>query len=680
MFSISRFKGAYTKTKGGQNEHYASFLLLSKQFKRPKKGEKETEYWTRGETKNGDRSDKNIEMSRLVIIEANESRKGLSPPHPKDAHQKLVDLGINHFIYTTYNNKPNQMNRYKIVIECDPHPRELFYENVLMVMQMTELDIRVVKSDYVWCGGNYFPYRKNPYDKKFCFFSFVTGHPLTNSKHRRDFEEDDLTMDNPLAFKIDMPEQFVKKDIVIPVAPGRLGRLVQEAHDYMRYPDKIIAMVTALFTVASVVGRRFNVDFSDKSGFTDPTGLNLYLTLVGSTGVGKDQMKSFAEKILYSTNQNDKRRVNSFLSGGDFTSTKAIYNQIRFARSQGVILSEAGINLQNNVGDKQSVKQFLLSCYGRSHWCGMTDPKSYSDADASVEPLQAVALTKLSESTESELFKGYMSNNAIESGLVPRESVFRILKPCTKLNRVKKRHIEQEHIIQFETLCALAGEVQQSEDPKAIIIHCEGDKELINDIYDFGDLMREMMFNDSLDRIEQVMASRMLVKALRFAGIASVYNANNEDEFILKPEHWLFGKKLAIYEMDMIRDCFSDYTTTDIDGVAQELAREICKVLCGLGVADYDMTKQLRNEKSVPLHKLRKIFKKRKPYIQYEKQVTFNNTRLLNKDHFGDIVSYLVRDVRVLDYKEVCLSTSRRNRKTTCLSANESINDYVKTI
>lgn len=665
MHTISIFQGSHKNTfDNGLTSSYKSFKELSNQFRTVRIGSKETCFFTRGPCKGGQRKDSNISKSTLLIFNVDSSNNDLPAPEPINVHAQLCELGFNHFIYTTHSHSTIDP-KYRIVIECEEHIREQHNDNMIMMLNMLESHIDYKKEDYAWSQAFYLPYREKD-DGQFEYYEYFDGQVVKNNKHRREYE----------TFEITLPDSAKEHgNIYMPDAPGRLGRLVYEAFHYMRYPDERIAMVTALFTVASVVGRKFNVDFADKEGLSDPTGLNLYLTLIGSTGVGKDQMKSFAEKMLYSTMGDNPDKINTFLSGGDFTSTRAIYNQIKFARSQGVILGEAGVNMQSSSGDKNSVKQFLLSCYGRSHHNAFTDPKTYSDADNSVKPLRAVALTKLSESTESELFKGYMSTNAMESGLVPRESVFRVTNPCVKLNRNKKRRIETEHLQRFSELVELASEVQQCDDPKSIIISCEHDQDLCEEIYDFGDRMRAAMFDNSLDRIEQVMASRMLVKALRFAGIAAVYNANKPSDYIIKKEHWYFGKAMVEYEMATVKGCFSDYQNADIDSISLSLAIEIAKVVMGRGSKEYGMNKTLLANKAVQESKLKKIFTRFKVYKEYLAHITANGTKLMNRDHFRDVLNHL-KDQRVIYLSTMDIGTNRKSM-VRCVIVNESINEFI---
>jgi hypothetical protein len=357
-----------------------------------------------------------------------------------------------------------------------------------------------------------------------------------------DFEIDDIT------------EEEVKEP-PLPVAPGRLGRLAEEAYLCSRYPDRKISLVTSLFAVASVCSRRFNVDIVSDKGLVDPTALNLYMTLCGPTGSGKDTMKSFTEKLLFSAVGIDSEL--SFLGTGEFTSKKSIYNQLKDARCQGVIAGEAGLCMQTTSGDQAGVKAMLLSIYGRGHWNGFSDGKSFSAVEDKVGKLRAACLTKLSESTESELVAGYQDKRVKESGLLPRESVFWIRVPCTEMNRDIKAYIDEEHIIKFTDMLKTCSETQAHDDPKAFFITVKS-KELREEMYQFSDELRKIgMRNDG--SVKSAMATRMFVKALRMAGLAVVYNKDkgNDDCLVMDEVSWKFGRSMVEYEMDTIENIFS---------------------------------------------------------------------------------------------------------------------------
>lgn len=395
-----------------------------------------------------------------------------------------------------------------------------------------------------------------------------------------------------------------------PTPPGRLGQLVNEAYESSRYPDHQIAIVSAIGVVAGICGRKFNVDFADKTGMTDPTALNVYMTLVGKTGSGKDGIKTFIEKILF--NSAGLKPAASFLGAGEFTSIRALDQQVKDARSQVCIDGEAGISMGNKTGDKAGVRKAILSLYGRGHHNAWSDPKTYSNADETIPPRRAIALTRISESTEVELFAAYRDSNAFESGLIPRQSIFRIVNPTIEMNRNIRRKISKNLITKFNALIDVCSTVQAVEDPSSHFIYCKDDK-LVEHLYTYADSLKKMSVDADTGRITQIMSSRMFVKALRYAGIAVVFNKDKEgdDNLVLDWEEWNWGKAMVEYELSTIESCFSGFEGGHSEAV-EKVANCISKLINNTHKskeAKKRMSAEMRKNHLVPLSVVQRLLR-----------------------------------------------------------------------
>ena len=396
----------------------------------------------------------------------------------------------------------------------------------------------------------------------------------------------------------------------LPMPPGRLGQLTQEAYESSRYPDMQIAIVSTLGTVAGICGRKFNVDFADKNGQADPTGLNLYMTLVGSTGSGKDGIKSFIERILF--NNNSIAPAASFLGSGEFTSVRALDHQVKDSRSQVCIDGEAGISMKNKTGDKAGVRKAILSLYGRSHHNGWSDPKTYSNSEETIPPRRAIALTRISESTEIELFAAYRDTDAFENGLIPRQSIFRIVQPTIKLNRNIRKKISDNLISKFNSLIEVCSAVQAVDDPTAHFIYCR-DIELREEIYVYADKLKADSVSKEISRITQIMSSRMFVKALRYAGLAVVFNKDKADGdcLVLDWEEWNWAKKMVEYELSTVENCFAGYEDS-ADGAVLKVAICLSQLLRGThkNKEANRLTDEMKSKNIVPLSVVQRLLRR----------------------------------------------------------------------
>jgi len=338
---------------------------------------------------------------------------------------------------------------------------------------------------------------------------------------------------------IDLEE--VEVDTKLPKPPGLMGELVQAAYDQALYPYRETAFCSAMGLVAGIAGRKFNICE------TKPMGLNVYMTLIMGTGMGKESIGNFVEEHLIQASDASSSGL-SFYGNGDFTSAKAIANQFQDARSQVCVASEAGLMLQTKAGNISSKTKALLDNYSKSHRYGLTKGTSFSNRDDDVPRQQAVSMTIISESTPETLLGAFKDAGSLENGHLPRQSIFRVLGGKPKLNRMANRNKTPKHLIErINHLVQMCAGVQAKDDPEPYEMYFDDD--IIDDFYAFCDkcdgLQSESMM--SSDHIQAIMASRMFVKAIKYAGIATVFNYER-NLTITRPE-WEWAKEMVEFEM-----------------------------------------------------------------------------------------------------------------------------------
>lgn len=332
-----------------------------------------------------------------------------------------------------------------------------------------------------------------------------------------------------IAKKID-PKQM-------PVPPGALGDLFKSARDSLLYQYDEVALVSSVGLIAGIAGRRYNIMHPA------PMGLNVYMTLVAGTGFGKERISRFIEYCLLSA-QSGLKSFASFYGAGSFTSAKAIYNQFVDARSQVCVASEAGLLMKVKSGNVEAKTAMLLDMYSKSDRHSWTKGVTYSDKDSGIPPLRAVAMTLISESTERSLMEAFGSSNALESGYLPRQSIFKIKNEVPKANRNCKMELSDELIYRLNRLMDDCSSVQAVDDSQAKEITFEDD--LIEDTWDYQEKCDAL--RSSQNGIEAAMATRMFVKAVKYAGIATVFN--HMDSSKIGSTEWEWGKAMADYEIN----------------------------------------------------------------------------------------------------------------------------------
>ena len=190
----------------------------------------------------------------------------------------------------------------------------------------------------------------------------------------------------------------------IPWPPGLLGRLTQNAYDMALFQYREVALVSAIGAVAGIIGRKFNV------ACPYPSGLNVYLTLIMGTGMGKDSIGKFIKSIYYNIISDVNNVSSSFLGKSRYTSYKAVINDLQDARSKVAVFTEAGLLLSSKSGDMSGFTRALLSLYSCSDHMSYSNAEGFSDTDNDVPILRAPSLSIVSEATPETLLQTFRAN------------------------------------------------------------------------------------------------------------------------------------------------------------------------------------------------------------------------------------------------------------------------------
>lgn len=642
MFKITYFGGNKFNVKNGYIKEYENLEEMSNDFKVCKSGPKDGPYFVRGELDPLVRADVNLKESRIVILDIDGGKDGENAESPGELHEKLKELGVNHYIYTSHSHSAEK-NKYRVVIlTSEPYCKQdskKICRNLVERLWSIGANIGDNSEQKVWTQPWYLPQRDDPGDGLFTHYEWFDGDLLNvesdGSDWYEDEDEDDRAEDEydtkswakhvidlckgdtfhsgiiALSWgllkdgmndntvigmikgvmelvenkddrwhkryndverlvrrgrdridkedKIDISDIDVEEhedDDQIPLPPGLLGKLVEDAYNMANYQYKEVALVSALGLVAGITGRKFNIS---------RTGLNVYLTLIMGTGMGKDSIGKFINGTL--VNLSSVGVVSSSFVGTDrFTGPKGVINDLKDARSQVCVLTEAGLLLQSKAGDNLGLARKLLGLYTRSGYNDYSGKESYSKAEDSLPSLRAPALTIVNEATPETLLKAFIDNGNLERGDLARQSIFRLCGKKPYINRNVQESVSQECQEQLRHLIKKCSEIQAVDDFTVHNMLAE-DEALMNDMYDFEKEMSDL-YNNNMDgnSLIMVMSTRAYVKALKFSAIASVFN--HRDALIKWPE-WEWAKSIIRYEMRSIEYLFRG---TAFGSVMDELA------------------------------------------------------------------------------------------------------------
>lgn len=196
--------------------------------------------------------------------------------------------------------------------------------------------------------------------------------------------------------------------------PGLVGEVARYIHDSSIRPVPHVATAASLGLFAGILGRQYNISGS---------GLNLYLILLGKTGIGKEGGASGIDRMLAATAETIPV-VREFIGPGTFASGQAVIRTLDEKPSFVSILGEFGLTLQQ-LSDPRSgnhllvLRRVLLDLYSKSGENKTLHSSAYSDKEKNTKTLISPALTILAESTPETFYAG-LTPTHVDDGLIPR--------------------------------------------------------------------------------------------------------------------------------------------------------------------------------------------------------------------------------------------------------------------
>ena len=472
-------------------------------------------------------------------------------------------------------------------------------------------------------------------------------------------------------FEIELDWECEKADLPPEMPGGLLGQFIKETEEFMMYKDPTIAWVSSMFILASIAGRKFNVDIHNSDGMAAPTALNLYLTLAAETGAGKSEIENAVENCYLHFSGNDGA-IQDFFYKGRLSGPRALYGKYADQRCLGIISNEKGVSDQSKMGDVQGMKDAWLNLYGQGAWKKWTGAGAFSDKDTNIKNVKAVAISRIGESTPVELKKAYTQDDQVANGLIPRESIFVIKDLVTEVNRDIRINYSPEIVSKMHSLIEACHADCKKDVFKPYIITVD-DKKLLDDMVKAQEEYRNKQ-NSGDSMHERAMASRMFVKILRYCGLITVFNKDrgHENALVIEREDWLWAKRIVEYEFKCIENIVGLTVANDTVGDAiKDIAKGISDMLKGkCGNKDGVIDEKHRRTKIIPRGKLRKITKGSSAIKELEGNPAYSNSV---KTGFDKAIDYMEKQgyLKQIDKNPLPL-VARRGKVLKIL---EDIND-----
>lgn len=200
----------------------------------------------------------------------------------------------------------------------------------------------------------------------------------------------------------------------IDLPPGMLGDIASFIEGNAPYPNRQVAIVGAIGFMAALFGRACNVS---------EAGLNVWITIVGETAIGKEAAQDGISKIV-SACLNECPAIAEFVGPSKWASPEAMHKRIAKTPSVLGFMGELGIKVKAWCGPKATpifgnLIAFMLDVYGKSGRGSILQAQENSDREKGALAIHSPALSLLGDTTPSTLFEA-LDERLISNGFLTR--------------------------------------------------------------------------------------------------------------------------------------------------------------------------------------------------------------------------------------------------------------------
>lgn len=218
-----------------------------------------------------------------------------------------------------------------------------------------------------------------------------------------------------------------KKGLELSFPPGLVGEIAAYVLRSSVHPVPEIALTAALAFMAGVCGRSYNYS---------QTGLNLYLIMVGRTGVGKGEINKATSK-LFKAIRPKVPSIDGFRGPATIASGPGLRRALEQSPCFVSMLGEIGETLQAITSPRRNAAEAmyhkaLLDIFSLSGHGDVLGGTSYSQVEKNSVPIESPAFSFVGEATTT-LYE-HLNEDMIATGLLPRMLFVETDAERTKLN------------------------------------------------------------------------------------------------------------------------------------------------------------------------------------------------------------------------------------------------------
>lgn len=307
------------------------------------------------------------------------------------------------------------------------------------------------------------------------------------------------------------PRPVLQESAAYSLPPGLVGQVAQYIYSSAVRPSKEVALLYAIGFLAGLVGRAYNIS---------STGLNMYLLLVATTGVGKDDGPKAVERLMAAIRPNVPA-ADDYIGPGAFASGQALIRVLDARPCFVSLLGEFGLTLQT-LNDPRApaavvmLRKVLLDLYSKSGWNNVLRSTAYSDSEKNTKVIQAPAVSFIGDTTPETFYDG-LTMADIADGLIPRLHILEAPDERPKRNR-SAGHMPPDALVRaLSDIAAMAITMSHNNANAAVQLDAEAQAALDAFDEEADDHMRAAFSTG-----QKQLWNRAHLKALKLAGLLAV--------------------------------------------------------------------------------------------------------------------------------------------------------------
>ena len=320
--------------------------------------------------------------------------------------------------------------------------------------------------------------------------------------------------------------------------PGLAGEVAQFIYTFAPYPNPTVAICGALALLSAVFGRAFNV-----SG----TGLNIWIAIVGGTGIGKEAAQSGIAKIVTAVAEHVPA-IGEFIGPSSWASPEAVHK--RLARTPCVLgfIGELGMKLKVWCSPKANLVHtalvaFFLDAFGKSGRGNRLEARENSDREKGAASVESPTLSLLGDTTETTLFEA-LREDQISNGFAPRWNFGFAGNRRGPLNRNRQLEPSAELVEKLKNAAARNVRCSQPID----VLLCDQAQTIDDEIEAFT----SAKVNNHAGEIFRHLWSRARLNVLKIAALLAVGDNVNGKPLIIEAAHMIWAKRFVFAGIERI--------------------------------------------------------------------------------------------------------------------------------